>query len=184
MRSDPWGNRSRQNTVPNTVPPSRQRSPKSSVVSIPSEGFKSWYGHFEGIFSCCYTAEGELTFIARKALLNVLVLGSRETDRSMKHCVTLRVSDMPLNADTLRDSGVRESTEAGEKKNAPAQCSTGRTNFRGTDQVTCSKTALQDSSISNFHKASIPVPSPPGSPSLRLPAKVRIAIPMRCTPLR
>jgi len=86
------------------------------VVSIPSEGFKSWYGHFEGIFSCCYATEGELTFIARKALLNVLVLGGRETDRGMKHCVTLRVSDMPLNADTLRDDGVRESTEAGEKR--------------------------------------------------------------------
>jgi hypothetical protein len=50
------------------------------------------------------------------------------------------------------------------------------------DQVSCSDAGLQDSSIPDLLKASIPVPSPSGSPSLRLPAKVRIAIPIRCTP--
>jgi hypothetical protein len=79
-------------------------------------------------------------------LLNVLDLGIPETDRGMKHRVSLRVSDMPLNADALCEGGVGESTEAGEKKNAPAQCSTGRTNFRGTGQVSCSNAGRQDSS--------------------------------------
>jgi hypothetical protein len=87
--------------------------------------------HFEDIFSYCYATEGGLTFIVREAFLNVLVLGIRETDRGMKHRVSLWVCDMPPNADALRERGVGESTEAGEKKDAAAQCSTGRTNFRG-----------------------------------------------------
>jgi hypothetical protein len=42
----------------------------------------------------------------------------------MKHHVSLRVNDVTLNADALRENGVGEIQKAGEKKNAPAQRST------------------------------------------------------------
>jgi hypothetical protein len=50
---------------------------------------------------------------------------------------------MPLNTDAMSDRAVGESIETGEKKNAPAQCSTGRTNFRAIDQATAPKLAFR-----------------------------------------
>ena len=90
----------------------------------PSVGLKSRTNDLKGVFPCCYSVEGKLTFAVCVSLLSVLVLGVRKSDPRMRDFVSLRVNDVPLNAGSLCESRVRANKTACEINHAQGQCRT------------------------------------------------------------